>query len=322
MTQLRILFVDDDHLSHEMFRRTLRSIEGDFALTCCESPYDALNRLAVINPQIIIADLQMDPMNGLTFLEEAARIVQSTNMLLTGQPDLSAALTAINTLDVFRFLLKPVSVEDLSLALQTAATDINLRRLREISEVSLKSVQTSPSRICYLDEELNVIFCNDAARELIQSNEHLTLSTENRIVCKGHQKSKALHEFLQETKDCKSHSGARSIFHIDTEESPFSLLISALYHPPSENAAGFFSIFISNPNMNSISADELAAALRILPSEARVVKGLVDGNSVELASAEAGISVSTARTYLKNIYQKTGVTRQAELVRLALLSVA
>jgi DNA-binding NarL/FixJ family response regulator len=264
----------------------------------------------------------MAPINGLTFLEEASRIIQSTNMLLTGQPDLSAALAAINTLEVFRFLLKPVSVEDLSLALQTAATDINLRRLRGISEVSLRSVQRSASRICYLDEELNVIFCNDAARAFLQKGDHLRLSEANRLVCGDLRRTRALHEFLKETRANAAQAGTRSIFHIETDDNPFSLLVSAMYHPPSGDAAGVVSVVISNPNLQSISTDELAAALRILPSEARVVKGLVDGNSVESASAAAGVSVSTARTYLKSIYQKTGVTRQAELVRLALLSVA
>jgi DNA-binding CsgD family transcriptional regulator len=46
---------------------------------------------------------------------------------------------------------------------------------------------------------------------------------------------------------------------------------------------------------------------------------LSQGKSVDAAASAMGISVNTARAYLKRIYGKTGVRRQPELVRLLLL---
>jgi DNA-binding CsgD family transcriptional regulator len=46
---------------------------------------------------------------------------------------------------------------------------------------------------------------------------------------------------------------------------------------------------------------------------------LLQGKSVEEAAAVMGITVNTARTRLKRIYNKTGVRRQPELVRRLLL---
>jgi DNA-binding CsgD family transcriptional regulator len=53
--------------------------------------------------------------------------------------------------------------------------------------------------------------------------------------------------------------------------------------------------------------------------EARLASWLSQGKSVEEAAAAMGITVNTARAYLKRIYGKTGVRRQPELIRLLLL---
>ncbi len=42
------------------------------------------------------------------------------------------------------------------------------------------------------------------------------------------------------------------------------------------------------------------------------------GGGLKAAAAARGIAHSTARSYLKSIFEKTGTHRQAELVRLAI----
>ena len=51
------------------------------------------------------------------------------------------------------------------------------------------------------------------------------------------------------------------------------------------------------------------------PAEARLTAALVAGKSVKEFAEEAGVSLNTARTHLKNVFPKTGVKRQAALVR-------
>lgn len=53
----------------------------------------------------------------------------------------------------------------------------------------------------------------------------------------------------------------------------------------------------------------------LTPAEARLTAALAGGKSVKEFSEEAGVSLNTARTHLKNVFAKTGVTRQAALVR-------
>ncbi len=60
----------------------------------------------------------------------------------------------------------------------------------------------------------------------------------------------------------------------------------------------------------------LRAAYQLTAAEARICSGLISGDNVHTLSGRLGISPQTARTHLKRIYDKTGTTRQAELLRL------
>jgi DNA-binding CsgD family transcriptional regulator len=60
--------------------------------------------------------------------------------------------------------------------------------------------------------------------------------------------------------------------------------------------------------------DLVLEALGLTHSERRLARFLILGHSIEQAAQEANVTTSTARTYLKRIFAKTGVRRQSELV--------
>jgi DNA-binding CsgD family transcriptional regulator len=60
--------------------------------------------------------------------------------------------------------------------------------------------------------------------------------------------------------------------------------------------------------------DRLRCHFGLTPAEARLAVHLVTGKSLRSAAAKLGISYETARSQLKNIFNKTGTGRQAELV--------
>jgi len=63
--------------------------------------------------------------------------------------------------------------------------------------------------------------------------------------------------------------------------------------------------------------DVLAARFDLTPAEARVAIHLVEGGDIASYAKAAGVSLGTVRTHLKAIFAKTGVNRQAALVKLA-----
>lgn len=54
------------------------------------------------------------------------------------------------------------------------------------------------------------------------------------------------------------------------------------------------------------------------PTEARLTSALLAGNSLRVAAEQSGMTYQTARWYLKVLFQKTGTSRQAELVAVLL----
>jgi DNA-binding CsgD family transcriptional regulator len=52
----------------------------------------------------------------------------------------------------------------------------------------------------------------------------------------------------------------------------------------------------------------------LTPAEAKLALHLVAGETLRSAEVKLSISYETARTHLKNIFNKTGTSRQAELV--------
>jgi DNA-binding CsgD family transcriptional regulator len=55
-------------------------------------------------------------------------------------------------------------------------------------------------------------------------------------------------------------------------------------------------------------------------AEANVALEILKGDGRKAVAARLGISITTVRTHLSHIFEKTGVRRQAELVRLLMRS--
>ena len=76
------------------------------------------------------------------------------------------------------------------------------------------------------------------------------------------------------------------------------------------------AVFIGAPPDERDGADAVAAAFGLTPAETRVLASLFAGRTLRETAATLSIAGTTAKTHLEHIFVKTGVTRQAELVRL------
>jgi DNA-binding CsgD family transcriptional regulator len=61
----------------------------------------------------------------------------------------------------------------------------------------------------------------------------------------------------------------------------------------------------------------VAAAYGLTPAETRLLESLLAGRNLAETATSLGVALTTAKTHLDRIFQKTGVRRQAELMRLA-----
>lgn len=87
------------------------------------------------------------------------------------------------------------------------------------------------------------------------------------------------------------------------------------YKPPFGHAHALLN-FRELETQVSVTDDSLREYFGLTPSEASLAMALTEGKSLKEASSRLGISIWTARSHLRSIFQKTDTHRQAELVSL------
>ena len=109
-----IMTVDDDPgVSRAVARDLRRRYGGDYRIIRAESAaegLEALRELKLRGDQValLLADYRMPQMNGIEFLEQAMDLFPAARrILLTAYADTSAAIEAINVVDLDYYLLKP-----------------------------------------------------------------------------------------------------------------------------------------------------------------------------------------------------------------------
>jgi DNA-binding CsgD family transcriptional regulator len=77
------------------------------------------------------------------------------------------------------------------------------------------------------------------------------------------------------------------------------------------------ALFLHAAALDTPSPPEaIAKAYKLTPMELRVLLGIVEVGGVPEVAEALGIAETTVRTHLHQAYQKTGVNRQAGLVKL------
>jgi len=83
------------------------------------------------------------------------------------------------------------------------------------------------------------------------------------------------------------------------------------------------AVFIGQPEDRPVVSEEILRNLfAFTKAEASVASLLAEGLSVEDTARALGISIHTARSHVRALFSKTGVSRQTELVLLILRSAA
>lgn len=145
-----LLIVDDDKSILASLERLLRK-EPYTVFSAC-SGADGIDILKKHDIAVVVADLNMPGMDGLSFLKAIADDHPAVvKIILTGQATLESAMDAINRLRLFGYLTKPWPVEDIRLMLKRAFEHFNLveenRRFQEL-------IQTKNRELMLINERL------------------------------------------------------------------------------------------------------------------------------------------------------------------------
>ena len=106
-----ILFVDDEENILKSIRRSL--IDEPYAMYFADSGKKALEILENEDISVIVTDMRMPEMNGLELLEIVKeKYPDVVRIVLTGYAQVSTLLAAINSGQIYRYLVKPWKLEE------------------------------------------------------------------------------------------------------------------------------------------------------------------------------------------------------------------
>lgn len=111
MEKRTVLFVDDEINILNSLRRGL--IDEDYVCLFASSGIEALDIISKNSVSVIVTDMRMPGMDGLTLLKEVKeKYPKTVRIVLSGYTQLQQILVTINQADIFKFITKPWKMED------------------------------------------------------------------------------------------------------------------------------------------------------------------------------------------------------------------
>lgn len=322
----QILFVDDEPKVLSAHRRSFRAYQDTWNVRYATSAEDALAMHAETPADVVVSDLAMPGMKGLELVAAIKEKTPNTQcIILTGTADMQAAIDAINQVDVFRFYLKPSAASDLAEGIEDAlaskpAGETTAGRL-DIGKAALDSL---PYGVFVVDRDAHVLFVNRFATELINGKAGLGIGHDRTLRAERPADTQTLHSGVQAVIDDASDPVRALFVERDNGERPLSCVVQRFSDIADEDPSKQqVAVFVTDPDRAlAVAPATLAGLFDLTVSESRLLASLVASGRLEQAAEDSGLTVSTARTYLKQIFAKTGTGRQGELIQLVLLSPA
>jgi DNA-binding CsgD family transcriptional regulator len=175
--------------------------------------------------------------------------------------------------------------------------------------------------VLLVNDELHIVHANSAARALLNSGDAI-FSQNGRLTAGDARADTALAAAVAQAASDEGAFGRKGLgLPLKSKNGPNLVLnVLSLRHGarrsrlmPGATAA----IFIASPRSAPPTAsDALKSLFDLTPAEGAVLDLVVSGRTNAHTARALGITVATTKTHLQHIFDKTGVRRQAELVRL------
>jgi len=324
----RILFVDDEPLLLEALKRSLRGYRSRWDMSFFDRPHEALDAFNESPFDVVVSDISMPRMTGLELAKKVKEVSPDTQVIiLTGKGSLNSAMAAINDLDIYRYYTKPCQVLDLVAAIDASLLkndgDEVKRGRANGSDSSLgeAALNLMPIGVIVADRDARVTYMNPLAAEIVAARDGLVVSREDILLGERPEDSQSLKNLIGEIVEEGGRTSRGIALSRPSMQRPLSVLVSRLEDGRQDGHNVI--LYVTNPEQRFEVSPELVGRLfDLTSSESRLVSHMASGDSLDETAEKMNVTVGTARTYLKQVFSKTGTRRQAELMRLVLTSPA
>ena len=96
MAEIRVMIVDDSSMMRMLLSSIVQKVPGAKVVATCENGMVALQQLGIARPTLILSDIEIPVMDGLTFLRQARLRTQASIVILSsvanaGNPNVDKA---------------------------------------------------------------------------------------------------------------------------------------------------------------------------------------------------------------------------------------
>lgn len=208
-------------------------------------------------------------------------------------------------------LLKPHVTRALALAGQ-------LGTLKSFDRFSSAMLEALPQAVFALDRNGVVLFVNAAGRQMLASRDGLEMRAGRLSAAKASEQA----HFDATMRGALVPAGTRDPGWVrisrPSGRHPYAVFIAPLNVTDEHLLAAQAKVLVlvhDTASRRCASADMLMSIYGLTECEARLASALSGGHSLESAAALFRIQPTTARSHLKSIFRKLGVSRQQDLVR-------
>ena len=304
----------------------------------------ALAMLDSERPDLILCDISMPHLDGFGFLEAVrARhpdLADVPLVFLTALHERESVIAG-KLAGADDYLVKPIDY-DLLLATVKARldqvsrmdkkTERDIAALRKALSVPAAERRSGIERILdmlsfgvLIASRSKITFANQAAKDMHDAEDGLVLGGTLRV---GSRVSSASLRALIETACAASARGEDYLASlcIPRRSSPQDLLLTVCSLPEPADAGPLDKlavVFISDPARRpEVSNVILSDVFGLTPTEAEVASALAGGRRTDEIAQDLAISATTVAFHLRNLFDKTGTRRQADLIVLILTGLA
>jgi DNA-binding NarL/FixJ family response regulator len=317
-TPARVVFVDDDTDLLAGLRRSLHGLNLAWSTSFYSRPREALESLLSDAADVVVADIRMPDLNGVALAGAVAEACPETvSIVLSGSTDFDLAISSINVGRIFRYLVKPcptpVLVSAVSAALRSRENAAGASPDQDVpAKVAIDLLRCG---VIVLGKRGQVLFTNQRAGSLLARRDGI--SVENSGICRtdSTEETRRLHAAIRAARD----QGLSDALTLHTRaHGALRIVVRPREDDGSAEGPAVCLYLFADDDEQAVDPHLLRGMFGLTASESRLATALAVGKTLEVAALEEGWTHSSAKTYLRTIFGKLGVSRQADLVRVIL----
>lgn len=320
--------------------------EAGYRTVAAADGHEALALLDDVTPELVLCDISMPGLDGYALLEAVRQqrpdLVTTPFIFLTALSEPRDVIEG-KQLGADDYLVKPV---DYDLMLATVGAHLRqVERIRDRHVDEMTTLQAAISGltgdgaeqaldlialgIVLIDAQGQRVYANRAANDIAASDDIICLDTD-RVRAVDSLSGKALKRAIADTLQA-AQASSEKVVGVMLQQKAGTGSVSALactlvstegspdgtVNQPSGQPA--VALFLCASGRRRRAPETLLAELfGLTPTEARVASALANSARANDVAEELGVSQTTIAFHMRNLFQKTGTNRQADLIALIL----